>query len=106
MEQTREAPCEAVAEVARAPASAGAELQGLPGPLEARQVLRLQQTAGNRATRRLIQRTRAQAGRTLARDVTLPEVTVEGVPWKADNVRAVQTELTRLRLYDKGIDGK
>jgi len=79
MEQTREAPGEAVAEVALAPASAGAALQALSGALEARQVLRLQQTVGNRATRDLLQRTgwasgvRGRGVRTLARDpVTIP----------------------------------
>jgi hypothetical protein len=94
-DQTTEAPVDTVVDAVRAPATAGGSLEALVSARGIQQLLRLQRTAGNRATRRLI-----------ARDVTLPEITIEGTPWKEDNVKAVQTELTRLRLYDKGIDGK
>jgi hypothetical protein len=62
-------------------------------------LLELQRSAGNRATGTLVTRL-------LAREpVTLPEVTVEGSPWKGEPVKAIQRELRRLRLYSKGIDG-
>jgi hypothetical protein len=62
-------------------------------------ILAMQRSAGNRATGALLTRI-------LAREpVTLPEVTVEGTPWKGEPVKAVQRELRRLRLYSKGVDG-
>src|SRR5947199_8607357 len=95
-EQTAEVPAEPASEIVRAPANAAGGATFSLGPIDDERSLRLQRTAGNRATRVL-----------LARDpVTLAEVTVQGTAWKEDSVKAVQTELTRLRLYDKGIDGK
>ena len=62
-------------------------------------ILTVQRSAGNRATGALLTRILAR------QPVTLPEVTVEGTPWKGERVKAVQRELRRLRLYSKGIDG-
>ncbi len=106
--RTTEAIVDTVDDAVRAAATPAGSLEALVSARGIQQLLGLQRTIGNRATRRLIARTpaRAHATRTLARDVMLPEVTVEGTPWKEDNVKAVQAELTRLRLYDKGIDGK
>jgi hypothetical protein len=99
-EQTAEAAAELASDIVRAPANAGVGAMPRVGPIGVEQTLRLQRTAGNRATRALLRRT-------LARDeITVGEVTVQGTAWKEDSVKAVQTELTRLRLYDKGIDGK
>jgi hypothetical protein len=62
-------------------------------------VLALQRRAGNQATTALL-------GRTLARQViTLPEIEIEGEPLTKDDIKAIQRELQRLRLYAKGIDG-
>ena len=79
-DQTTEAPVDTVVDAVRAPATAVGSLEALVSARGIQQVLRLQRTAGSRVTRRLIARTpaRAHATRTLARDVTLPEVTVEG----------------------------
>jgi hypothetical protein len=59
-------------------------------------ILALQRSAGNRATRALILQ---------RQPVTIPEVTVVGEPTDRDQMRAIQRELRRLRLYSKGIDG-
>ena len=84
------------ASVEQAPEIVQARPNGAVVATSVAQVLRLQRAVGNRATRQV-----------LARDpVTLSEITVEGTAWKEESVKAVQTELTRLRLYDKGVDGK
>jgi hypothetical protein len=69
----------------------------LDAPLDATSLLRLQSLAGNQSVNALLQRQTATAVREL-----LP------IPyewWSKDEVKAVQKELRRLRLYSKGLDG-
>jgi hypothetical protein len=58
-------------------------------------LLALQRSAGNRAVGAMLQR----------QPVTIAEVTVEGQAPDREQMRAIQRELRRLRLYSKGIDG-
>jgi hypothetical protein len=69
-----------------------------PGRGSARGLMALQRSAGNQATAALVDRV-------LARQITLPEVEIEGEPLTKDQIKAIQRELRRLRLYAKGIDG-
>jgi hypothetical protein len=43
--------------------------------------------------------------RVLARQITLPEIEIVGEPLTKDQIKAIQRELRRLRLYALGIDG-
>src|SRR5205807_2703258 len=59
-------------------------------------ILALQRSAGNRAvTGMILQR----------QPVEIPEVTVVGEPTDREQMKAIQRELRRLRLYSAGIDG-
>jgi hypothetical protein len=81
----------------RSPRSPGSPMTlGAGSADRASAIIGLQRSAGNRATSALI----------LARQVvTIPEVTITGEPTDKEQIKAIQRQLRRLRLYEKGIDG-
>jgi hypothetical protein len=95
MREKRSATLRRPTEAARSERSPAAPLP--EAALDAASVIRLQSLAGNQSVNALLQRQQATAVREL-----LP------VPyewWSEDEVKAVQKQLRRLRLYSKGIDG-
>jgi hypothetical protein len=74
----------------------------LAAPLDGASILELQSLAGNRSVNSLLARA------TLQREVATAVRELLPIPyewWSEDEVKAVQKELRRLRLYSKGLDG-
>ena len=74
----------------------------LSRPLDEASLLELQALAGNRSVNALLRRAslQRQVGTTLQELLPIPYEW-----WSEDEVKAVQKELKRLRLYSKGLDG-
>jgi hypothetical protein len=79
------------------PAARGTELPRLDGALDPTALLALQHSVGNAGVARMLARQAA----------TLEEAPADApyLAWPKDEVRPIQRELRRLRLYNLGIDG-
>ena len=91
-------------EAVAAPQSAGAEpLRAAPEALTPRSVLLLQRAIGNAAVARVVAGQAAVARRIHGEDVVPDAIGADA--WSDSEVRAIQSELKRIGLYDARIDG-